>query len=207
MHHAPPMIGDNSEVWWLRRWLQDICIPCKCSDARLCTRTHHAIHSRIDAFVSMLVGLNMLVVAMGHYRMSPERHAALELINHVFLAVFTIEITVKIVAVGPVRFWTYSTNIFDGCVVLGSALVLLLTADKALVESLHLTLVTNLLRVLRMVRLLEHFPRLHKLAEHIVSALPSIWNVSALLFVVLYVGTLIAMHLFAEVRIVVSQHP
>ncbi len=59
--------------------------------------------------------------------------------------------------------------------------------------------IARLFRVGRMLRLLQNFPRLRQLFETIIAALPSMGNVTALLLLVLFVGTIVGVELFGEV--------
>lgn len=209
--HKPQIVGDNEHVWWPKRLAQDVLIPCKSTDGATCKRSHHNIHSRIETAVSVAVLGNMVVLMMYHYGMSSGYADTLDALNNAFLVLFAVEMCAKMFAVGVRKYWGEASFAFDGAIVVGSGIVLVLSAQPALSRLSFIPQVARLFRVGRLLRLLQKFPRLRKLFETIISALPSMGNVTALLLLVLFVETIIAMELFGDVlpsgnRAGISEH-
>ncbi len=59
---------------------------------------------------------------------------------------------------------------------------------------------SRLFRVGRLLRLVQHFPQLRALFETIISALPSMGNVTALLLLILFIAAVTGVELFGDVR-------
>ena len=229
--HKPPQVGDNHKAHPARRFAQDLLIPCRHTDASACMRRFHNIHSRADVLIAIAVMLNMAVIMLYHYGMAPRFQRALDLCNQAFLVLFGLEMVFKMFALGMVRYWREPANVFDGVIVIGSSAVEVLSLYPAFARFSFISQVRNdavgtmcgsavmgavtcgvarsprclqvarLLRVGRLLRLLQNFPRLRKLFETIILALPSMGNVTALLLLVLFVGTIIGMELFGDVRV------
>jgi hypothetical protein len=197
--HKPQIVGDNAHVWWLKRLAQDILIPCKSTDGATCKRGYHRVHNKIETAVSVAVLGNMVVLMLYRHGMSDAYASTLDALNNAFLVLFAVEMCAKMFALGVRKYWREPSFAFDGAIVLGSGVVLLLSAQPALSQLSFIPQVARLFRVGRLLRLLQKFPRLRKLFETIISALPSMGNVTALLLLVLFVETIIAIELFGNV--------
>ncbi len=100
------------------------------------------------------------------------------------IAVFVVEILIKLVAFGP-RFFRSGWNVMDFVVVAIS-----------LVPAAGPFSVLRSLRILRVLRLLSTVPRLRQLTESLLSAIPSIGWISFMLGLVFYVFAVIGTELF-----------
>jgi voltage-gated sodium channel len=105
-------------------------------------------------------------------------------IDRLCLAIFVIELTLKIVAQGW-RFWRQGWNIFD-FVIVGIAL-----APNAGPFS-----VLRALRILRVLRIVSVFPRLRRVVEGFVTALPGMGSVFLLMGIIFYIAAVMATKLF-----------
>ena len=117
------------------------------------------------------------------------RHGgALELVNLLVLAVFVLEIAVKMGAEGsrPWRYFSDPWNAFDFVIV--AVCILPIEADGVAVLRL-----TRLLRVLKLVRAL---PRLQILVTALLKSIPSMGYVTLLLGLLFYLYAVAATHLF-----------
>ena len=101
------------------------------------------------------------------------------------LTIFVIEITLKLVALGP-RFFRSGWNLFD-FVIVGIALV---PAAQGLS-------VLRALRILRVLRVVSAAPRLRRVVEGFVTALPGMGSVFLLMGIIFYIGAVMATKLFA----------
>jgi voltage-gated sodium channel len=103
------------------------------------------------------------------------------------LAIFVVEITLKLVAMGP-RFFTRAWNIFD----LSIVLVSLAPASEGFA-------VLRAFRILRVLRLVSMLPSMRKVVQALLEAIPGMGSVVALLSLVFYVFAVMATKLFAAV--------
>jgi voltage-gated sodium channel len=102
------------------------------------------------------------------------------------LAIFVIEIVLKLIALGP-RFFRSGWNLFD-FVIVGIALV---PAAQGLS-------VLRALRILRVLRIVSVVPSLRRVVEGLFNALPGMGSVFLLMSVIFYIGAVMATKLFAS---------
>ncbi|WZK89248.1 ion transporter [Aliisedimentitalea scapharcae] len=108
------------------------------------------------------------------------------LLDKICLAIFVIEILLKLVAY-RVRFFFNGWNLFD-FVIVGIALV---PAAQGLS-------VLRALRILRVLRVISVAPRLRRVVEGFITALPGMGSVFLLMAIIFYIGSVIATKLFAS---------
>ncbi len=106
--------------------------------------------------------------------------------NRLILAVFVIEIGLKLIALGP-RFFRSGWNIFDFLVV-----------AIALVPAAGPLEILRALRILRVLRLLSQVPKLRQIIESLLRALPGIGWTALLLVLVFYIFAVMGTMLFAD---------
>ena len=107
-------------------------------------------------------------------------------IDAVCLAIFTTEIALKLVAHGW-RFFRSPWNVFD-FVIVGIALAPVADGVSVL----------RALRVLRVLRVITVAPRLRRVVEGFVTALPGMGSVFLLMGIIFYIGAVMATKLFGE---------
>ncbi|RYH10855.1 ion transporter [Tropicimonas sp. IMCC6043] len=105
-------------------------------------------------------------------------------LDYLCLTIFTIEIAAKIVAY-RLRFFRDPWNIFDFVIV-----------GIALVPAAHAFSVLRALRVLRVLRVISVMPRLRRVVEGFISALPGMGSVFLLMGLVFYIGAVMATKLY-----------
>ena len=134
-----------------------------------------------------VIGVNAVVLGL---ETSDEAMAAagsaLIAIDRICLAIFTIEIALKLVAHGG-RFFRSGWNVFD-FVIVGIALV---PASEGLS-------VLRALRILRVLRVISVAPRLRRVVEGFVRAIPGMGSVFLLMTLVFYIGAVMATKLFGD---------
>jgi voltage-gated sodium channel len=101
------------------------------------------------------------------------------------LAVFVVEIALKLVAFGG-RFFRSGWNLFDFAIV-----------GIALLPGAQTFSVLRALRVLRLLRVISVAPRLRRVVEGFVTALPGMGSVFLLMAIIFYIGAVMATKLFA----------
>lgn len=115
---------------------------------------------------------------------SPAYHV-LYLLDHAALAIFTVEIVVKLAAMGPRRFFSRGWNVFDFLVV-----------AVALVPGAGPLSVLRTLRVLRLLRVIKFMPSLRRVVEALLMSLPGISAIGMLIAMVFYVAAVMATAMF-----------
>jgi voltage-gated sodium channel len=101
------------------------------------------------------------------------------------LAIFVVEIGLKLIAHGS-RYFKNGWNLFDFVIV-----------GVALVPAAQSLSVLRALRILRVLRVISAAPRLRRVVEGFVLALPGMRSVFLLMAIIFYIGAVIATKLFA----------
>ncbi len=129
-------------------------------------------------FNAVTLGLETVPWAMG--RFGP----LLLTLDRMALAIFVVEISLKLVAMGP-RFFGRAWNLFDLTIVLVS----LAPASEGFA-------VLRAFRILRVLRLMSMLPSMRKVVQALLEAIPGMGSVVALLSLVFYVFAVMATKLF-----------
>jgi len=149
-------------------------------------RAGNWIESRpVQVLIISLILLNAASLGMATYdSISEDFGFWLYLFDSLVLAVFVIEITIKLFAFGG-RFFRSAWNLFDFIIV-----------GMALIPASGPFEVMRVLRVLRVLRLVSMVPQLRVVAGALLGAIPGIASVAGLLMIIFYVFSVMATELF-----------
>lgn len=151
-------------------------------------RIDQFIHgSRAQAFITGVILFNAVILGLETSGSVMARVGPLILaLDALCLAIFVVEIAAKLFARGP-RFFRDGWNVFDFAVV-GIAL---LPATQGLA-------VLRALRILRLLRIVSVTPRLRRVVEGFLAALPGMASVFLLMGIIFYIFAVMATKLFAQ---------
>jgi voltage-gated sodium channel len=140
---------------------------------------------RIRQFIIGVIIFNAILLGL---ETSPEVMDAAGTIiltlDWICLAIFVIEIALKLMAHGA-RFFRSGWNVFDFLIV-----------GIALMPATHGLSVLRALRILRVLRVISAAPRLRRVVEGFVTALPGMGSVFLLMGIIFYIGAVMATKLF-----------
>jgi voltage-gated sodium channel len=144
-------------------------------------------HSTFQIFIMVIVVANAATLGLETYRDLPESWLGVALLlDKIFLAIFVVEIALKLFAFGG-RFFRDGWNIFDLVIVL-----------VALLPNSGPFAVFRVLRVLRAFRLISAIPSLRKVVEGLLRAVPGLGGVLGVMIVVFYIGGVVFTTLYGE---------
>ncbi|KAF1609461.1 Sodium channel protein type 5 subunit alpha, partial [Eudyptes chrysolophus] len=155
-----------------------------------------------DVVIMILICLNMITMMVETYEQSKTKTNILSKINILFIAIFTAECVLKLVALRQYYF-SNAWNIFDLVVVIMSLIVLLLSdIGKAFEHFLPPTLfkVIRLARIGRILRLIRAAKGIRTLLFALMMSLPALFNIGLLLFLVMFIYAIFGMANFAYVK-------
>lgn len=121
--------------------------------------------------------------------------------NYIFMVIFTLECIFKLIAL-KCAYFKDGWNIFDFVVVVGTALVLVISWIPAL--NLNLGMQATLVRILRILRVLRIVKRAKKLkiiVETIMEALPALGSLGTLLMLFIFLFTIVGIQLFSFIQL------
>ncbi|XP_032298869.1 sodium channel protein type 5 subunit alpha-like [Coturnix japonica] len=151
-------------------------------------------HKAFDVSVVTLICLNM-VVMMAESDNGDVREV-LKRINYFFVAVFTGECVIKIIALRH-YFFTTGWNIFDLVVVVLSLVSIALSEVFSKFISPTLLRIIRLARIGRILRLVKRAKGIRTLLFALLMSLPSLFNIGLLLFLVMFIYAIVGMTNFA----------
>ncbi|XP_075215259.1 na channel protein 60E [Lycorma delicatula] len=143
-----------------------------------------------ELLITLCIVLNTMFLATEHHGMSQSIHRALDIGNKVFTSIFTLECTLKLMALSK-EFFDCGWNIFDLIIVSAS----LLDLSFELVDGLS---VLRGLRLLRVLKLAQSWTTMKVLLSIIISTIGALGNLTFVLVIVIYIFAVIGMQLFSK---------
>lgn len=139
-------------------------------------------------FIFGVIVANAITLGLGTYDWSPGVDAAINMADDVFLGIFVVELSIRILAFGrrPQDFFRSGWNVFD-FVVIGLAFAPGLRDNVTLLR---------LARLLRVVRLISVMPDLRILVRAMARSLPPISSLGLLTLLLMYVYAMVGWILF-----------
>ncbi|XP_050797480.1 LOW QUALITY PROTEIN: sodium channel protein type 5 subunit alpha-like [Gopherus flavomarginatus] len=140
-----------------------------------------------------LICLNMIILMLTSEDQDEKTRDILDIINKVFVAIFTGECIMKILALRH-YFFTDCWNRFDLLVVI---LSLVGVGVDVVLKSPSLLRIVRLVRVCRILRLIRQAQRIRTLLFTLLMSLPALFNIGLLLFLIMYIYAILGMAFFA----------
>lgn len=155
---------------------------------------------RFEIAIFVLIFLNMLSMGIEHFGQPAIVFFLLEVSNAFFTTVFGLECIVKIVGL-RYHYFTVPWNVFDFLLVLASIFGILM--EDIMIDlpiSPTLLRVVRVFRIGRILRLIKAAKGIRKLLFALVVSLPALFNIGALLALLLFVYAILGMSLFGHVK-------
>ncbi|XP_061443234.1 sodium channel protein type 5 subunit alpha-like [Rhineura floridana] len=150
-----------------------------------------------DIFIISLILLNVVIMAVEHEGQEQGAKNLLDIINNVFVTIFTGECIIKMLALRLYFFKDY-WNIFDFVVVILSILSsAVLQLQKVLNFPPTILRVIRVARVSRLLRLIRGARGLRTLLFALLMSLPALTNIGLLLFLIMFIYAIFGMANFA----------
>jgi len=147
---------------------------------------------RFEAIIMCVIMLNTLVMCLSYAGQSPSYEHVLSQFNFVFLIIFTIEAILKLIAL-DIQYFKEIWNWFD--------FVLVVLGYVGLVGGLGpLASLLRIFRIVRIFRLVRTSQGLLNLFRTLIYSIPSIWNVGAILILLMLIFAIMGMNLFANIK-------
>ncbi|KMW58875.1 Voltage-gated sodium channel subunit [Candidatus Rhodobacter oscarellae] len=142
-------------------------------------------HDRVRSFIMAVIVFNAVILGLETSKSAMAQYGELiHLLDQVCLAIFVIELLIKFAAY-RLRFFRDGWNIFDFIIV-----------GISLAPTAQGLSVLRALRILRVLRVISVAPRLRRVVEGFVTALPGMASVFLLMAIIFYIGAVMATKLF-----------
>uniref|UniRef100_A0A3Q3GSR6 Sodium channel protein n=1 Tax=Kryptolebias marmoratus TaxID=37003 RepID=A0A3Q3GSR6_KRYMA len=153
-----------------------------------------------DIMIMMLIIVNMVTMMVETDEQSERMEFILNMINLVFIVIFTTECLIKIFAL-RCYFFTVAWNIFDFVVIILSIVGIVLAdiIEKYFVSP-TLFRVIRLARIGRVLRLIRAAKGIRTLLFALMMSMPALFNIGLLLFLVMFIYAIFGMANFAYVK-------
>ncbi|XP_057675520.1 voltage-dependent L-type calcium channel subunit alpha-1D isoform X2 [Corythoichthys intestinalis] len=163
---------------------------------RFCRRKCRAAVKSVTFYwlVIILVFLNTLTIASEHYNQPDWLTEVQDVANKVLLAMFTLEMLVKMYSLGLQAYFVSLFNRFDCFVVCGGIMETFLV-ELALMSPLGIS-VFRCVRLLRIFKVTRHWASLSNLVASLLNSMKSIASLLLLLFLFIIIFSLLGMQLF-----------
>lgn len=149
-------------------------------------------HRYFDVFIMCCILANTGVLACNWYMRPESLEGPIEIINYVFMATFTIEAIVKIIA-QKCNYFRDAWNLFDFTVVVGTLIILSLSWAGVGESIAILGTILRTLRIGRVFRLIKKQQKLQHIFKTLMSALPAMGSIAALLMLLIFMFAIIGM--------------
>ncbi|CAC5424663.1 CACNA1G [Mytilus coruscus] len=170
---------------------------------------HQVVNSKyFDLAIAGVIGSNVITMAMEYYMMPPELEFALKIFNYFFTCVFIIEATMKIIALGFLRYIKDRWNQLDVLIVILSVVGIILEEMKTNVIPINPTIirVMRVLRIARVLKLLKMAKGIRALLDTVIQALPQVGNLGLLFFLLFFIFAALGVELFGRLECS-EEHP
>ena len=147
---------------------------------------------RFDQIIIGLILFTALIIALEGFPswMTPARASLFDTLHQLVLIAFIIEAVIKIVAHSP-QPWNYfknGWNVFDFSLIVLSLMPI----------GSEFALLGRVLRLLRVLRLINAFPELRIIVETLVRSIPSMMHITLLMSIIFFIYAVLGFHLFHE---------
>ena len=203
-HDKESVMGLSEEQkMWLA--IQDVMYRSTVSRVKLGGRSQNAISKicqnlvltkHFEQFWAMVIIFNTVLAATEYHGQPASYGVFLENANIAFVALFTLELTIRIVADGR-SFFYESWNRFDFCIVIISVIGLLLSVFLNTASSV--VSIFRVLRLLRLTRIIKSTQEVRNLLRTLWLSLPNLGNVAGLLSLLYFLYAIVGMNLFGNV--------
>ena len=154
------------------------------------------INPRFEDFTTFLIVTSSLCTGLVAFGDSDRKTNILNYFNATFIALFCVEIVLKVLAM-KMKFFQSGWNLFDCAVAFGSALGNILNSALSEGEYGALASLIRLMRVIRLFRLVKGIKSLRVMFNTIAATLPSIANIGALLLLLFFIYAVCGVQLFS----------
>ncbi|KAM6473368.1 voltage-dependent T-type calcium channel subunit alpha-1G isoform 4-T4 [Liasis olivaceus] len=164
---------------------------------QMCT-THY-----LDLFITGVIGLNVITMAMEHYQQPEVLDEALKICNYIFTVIFVMESVFKLIAFGFRRFFQDRWNQLDLAIVLLSIMGITLEeieVNASLPINPTIIRIMRVLRIARVLKLLKMAVGMRALLDTVMQALPQVGNLGLLFMLLFFIFAALGVELFGDLE-------
>ena len=153
----------------------------------------------LDNFIMVIIGLNMISMAMNYENCHPFYDKGLTIANYIFTGIFIAECCIKLLSYG-LAYFHGGWNRFDFFVVVASIADLIIAnvdgIDAAFLKSFQIIRVLRVLRVTRVLRLVKSLKGLEKLIQTLSWSIGALENVILLMVIIFSIFSILGVYFY-----------
>lgn len=164
---------------------------------------HNVVTSKyFDLAIAAVIGLNVVTMATESYKMPEIQQYILKIFNYFFTAVFILESTMKLIALGVVLYLKDKWNQLDVAIVILSVVGIILEELKSNIIPINPTVlrVMRVMRIARVLKLLKMAKGIRALLDTVMQALPQVGNLGLLFFLLFFIFAALGVELFGRLE-------
>ncbi|XP_075759897.1 voltage-dependent T-type calcium channel subunit alpha-1G isoform X3 [Pelodiscus sinensis] len=163
----------------------------------------------LDLFITGVIGLNVITMAMEHYQQPKVLDEALKICNYIFTVIFVLESVFKLIAFGFRRFFQDRWNQLDLAIVLLSIMGITLEeieVNASLPINPTIIRIMRVLRIARVLKLLKMAVGMRALLDTVMQALPQVGNLGLLFMLLFFIFAALGVELFGDLECDETHH-
>ncbi|XP_066933924.1 voltage-dependent T-type calcium channel subunit alpha-1H-like isoform X2 [Clytia hemisphaerica] len=156
-------------------------------------------HYKFDLVIAIVIGLNVVFMAIEHNNMSKDLVTFLSILNYIFTAIFILEAIFKIWGFGPRMFFAQRWNQLDIVIVFLSIIgIIFEELNSELPINPTIIRIMRVLRIARVLKILKAADGIQKLLNCVTEAIPQVGNLSMLFMLIFFIYSALGIELFGD---------
>ena len=143
--------------------------------------------------------LNIICMAIVHYKMNEETRILLKQLNFIFSIIFNMGLILKLISLKG-EYFQSNRNLFDMFIVVSADIGILLDVLGLNKGTSTAVTILRAFRIMRIVRLLQKFDSIRIIMYAVLNILPSILNIMSLFLLALYIFACVGINLFSGTK-------
>ncbi|XP_044760613.1 voltage-dependent T-type calcium channel subunit alpha-1H isoform X2 [Coccinella septempunctata] len=171
---------------------------------------HGVVTSKyFDLAIAAVIGLNVVTMATERFRMPDFQTQILKIFNYFFTAVFIVESSMKLIALGLKLYMKDKWNQLDVAIVILSVVGIVLEELGSNIIPINPTVVRvmRVMRIARVLKLLKMAKGIRALLDTVMQALPQVGNLGLLFFLLFFIFAALGVELFGRLSCEIEAEP
>lgn len=154
-------------------------------------------HYKFDLAIAVVIGLNVVFMALEFYQMPQKLIFFLRIMNYIFTGIFILEAILKIYGLGPRLFFAQRWNQLDIVIVFLSIIgIVFEELNSSLPINPTIIRIMRVLRIARVLKILKAADGIQRLLNCVSQSLPQVGNLSMLFLLIFFIFSALGIELF-----------
>lgn len=150
----------------------------------------------MDNLMTICVAINTVCLAIDRYGIDPETEAFLNTANDIFTYIFLVEMCLKLIGLGVIKYLKDTLNYLDGTIVILSMVEVILQGGGGSLSAFKSIRIFRTFRVLRITRLLRAMKDMTSILSALYRSISSLMYLFLLMFLFIFIFALLGMQIY-----------